>query len=236
MTPPLSPHSQAMLDYWRGDAEGGCAIHRDDGYSYLVPVAAFFAGPPFNALEQLAMERSTGRVLDVGACVGRHSLFLQEHGCQVTAIELEPTLVDIMSERGVREPLAGSVFSLAGRQFDTMLMLLNGFGLVGTPDGADAFFEHTRQLLSPGGQILCDSVDVRQTTKPTHLAYQEANIRCGRPAGQRRYWMEYRGRRGEPFNWLHMDFDGLRDIARRHDRSAEMLAREEDGHYLARIS
>ena len=117
-----------------------------------------------------------------------------------------------------------------------MLMLLNGFGLVGTPDGADAFFEHTRQLLSPGGQILCDSLDVRQTTKPTYLAYQEANIRSGRPAGQRRYWMEYRGRRGEPFNWLHMDFDGLSDFARRHGWSAEMLAREEDGHYLARIS
>lgn len=39
-----------MLDYWHGDAEGGCAMHRDDGYSYLVPVPAFFAGPPFNPL------------------------------------------------------------------------------------------------------------------------------------------------------------------------------------------
>jgi len=77
---------------------------------------------------------------------------------------------------------------------------------------------------------------VRQNTKITHLACQEANIRNGRPAGQRRYWMEYRGRRGEPFNWLHLDFDGLRDIAQRHGWSAEMLGQEANGHYLARIS
>jgi SAM-dependent methyltransferase len=225
-----------MVDYWRGDTAVACAIHRDDGYSDLVPIAEFFAGPPFNPLEQLALDRSAGRVLDLGAGVGRHSLFLQEQGLQVTALELEPALVAIMAERGVAEPLAASIFSPLSKKFDTVLMLMCGFGLVGTPDGAEHFFEHARHLLAPRGQSLCDSLDVRQTTKPTHLAYQEANMRCGRPAGQRRHWMEYRGQRGEPFNWLHMDFDGLRDLAHRNGWSAEMLGREADGHYLARIS
>jgi SAM-dependent methyltransferase len=195
MTPSPGPYPQAMLEYSRGDTAVACAIHRDDGYSDLVPVATFFAGPPFNPLEQLALDRSTGRVLDLGAGVGRHSLFLQEQRLQVTALELEPALVAIMAERGVAEPLAASIFSPLGRKFDTVLMLMCGFGLVGTPNGAEDFFGHARHLLAPGGQILCDSLDVRQNTNPAHLAYQEANIRSGRPAGQRRYWMEYRGRR-----------------------------------------
>jgi tRNA1(Val) A37 N6-methylase TrmN6 len=71
------------------------------------------------ALEQLALNRSTGRILDVGAGVGRHALFLQEQGRHVTAVEIEPELVAIMSERGVTEPLATSILMLSGRQFDT---------------------------------------------------------------------------------------------------------------------
>ena len=224
-----------MLDYWHGDAKGSCILHRDDGFSLLVLEATWFGGSPFSALEQLALSRSTGRILDVGAGVGRHALFLQKQGRQVTAVEIEPELVSIMSERGVTEPLATSIYLLGGRQFDTILMLMNGFGLVGTPVGARLFFERTQQLLAPGGQILCDSLDVRHTSDPTHLAYQETNIRQGRPAGQMRFWMEYRGQRGEPFDWLHLEFEGLREMAQRQGWSAIMLAQEENGHYLARL-
>jgi SAM-dependent methyltransferase len=230
-----SPYSQAVVDYWHGQKEAAYTIHRDDGFSQLVHAAASFAGPPFNPLEQLALSRSTGKILDVGAGVGRHSLFLQEQGFEVTAMEPEPELAAIMSERGVREPLAKNIFALAGGKFDTVLMLMNGFGLVGTTAGAEAFFEHARHLLSPGGQILCDSLDVRRTTNPTHLAYQQANLRAGRPVGQMRFWTEYRGQRGEPFDWLHIDFDGLNDLAKGHGWSAEKLAQEESGHYLARL-
>ena len=235
MTPLPSPYAEAMLDYWHGDSAAAYTIHRDDGFSHVIPVAASFAGPPFDPIEQLAVDRCAGRVLDVGAGAGRHSLLLQERGFRVTALELEPELVAMMAERGVKEPLTENLFTLAGRTFDTILMLMNGFGLVGTPDKADAFFEHAWGLLSPEGQILCDSLDVRQTTNAVHLAYQEANLRDGRPAGQMRFWTEYRDRRGEAFNWLHLDFDGLCRLAQRHGCRAELLAGEDNGHYLSRI-
>lgn len=224
-----------MLDYWRGDAEAAYTICRDDGWSQLVPVAAAFAGQPFHPMEHLALDRATGRVLDVGAGVGRHSLALQGRLGHVTSIEIEPELVRIMAERGVADALVESVFTLTSREFDTILMLMNGFGLVGTLSGAAAFFGHARSLLSPEGQILCDSLDVRQTTNATHLAYQEANRRAGRPAGQMRFWIEYRGRRGEAFDWLHLDFDTVREHAQRHGWQAEKLAHDENGRYLARL-
>jgi SAM-dependent methyltransferase len=230
-----TPYSEAVLDYWRGDADAAYTIHRDDGWSQLVPVAAAFAGQPFHPIEHLALDRATGRVLDVGAGVGRHSLFLQSRLSQVTSIEIEPELVSIMSERGVTDALTESVFTLTSREFDTILMLMNGFGLVGTLSGAAAFFGHARSLLSPEGQILCDSLDVRQTSNATHLAYQEANQRGGRPAGQMRFWIEYRGRRGQAFDWLHLDFDTLREHAQRHGWRAEKLAHDENGRYLARL-
>jgi len=224
-----------MLDYWHGAHDAAYTIHRDDGFSHAVPIMPSFAGEPFDPLEQLALARATGRVLDVGAGVGRHALFLQQHGYRVTALEIEPELATIMAARGVAEPLVQSIFSLTGREFDTILMLMNGFGLAGTMAGADALFQHLRHLLAPAGQILCDSLDVRRTTNPIHLAYQSANLRRGLPAGQMRFSIEYQGRRGEAFNWLHADFAALHDMARRHGLSAELLAEETNGHYLARL-
>lgn len=235
MTPSQSPYSQAILDYWSGNQEAAYTIHRADGFSQDVPAAAAFAGPPFAPVEQHALELAAGRVLDVGAGVGRHALFLQERGCRVTAIEIEPALVTIMLDRGVNEALEASLFSLADREFETILMLMNGFGLVGTPGGAEAFFDRARQLLAPGGRILCDSLDVRRTSNPMHLAYQEANRLNGRPSGQMRFWIEYRAQRGEAFDWLHLDFDALRECAQRHGWLAEMLTQDESGRYLAQL-
>lgn len=231
-----SPYSRAMLECWQGDAKAAYTILRDDGFRAEVPVAAAFAGPPFSPLEQLALERCGGSILDVGAGAGRHALFLQQQGHDVTALELEPELVDLLSARGVIKTRTGSVFSLAGGPFDTLLMLMNGFGMVGTVGGAAAFFENARKLLAKDGQILCDSLDVRKTLNPLHLAYQERNLRDGRPCGQMRFCIEHQGWRGEAFDWLHLDFDSLRDLARGHGWSAEVLAREDDGRYLARLT
>lgn len=230
-----SPYAQAMLAFWHGDADATYTINRDDGFSYPVPVGPSFAGPPFTPVEQFALDRCAGRVLDVGAGVGRHALCLQERGLQVTAVEVAPELVAIMSARGVAEPLAENLSSLSGREFDTVLMLMNGFGMVGSPLGADAFFDHARHLLRPGGQILCDSLDVRQTTNSVHLAYQQANLDAGRSAGQMRFSIEYGGQHGEGFEWLHVDFDSLHALARNHRWSAEKLVQEEGGRYLARL-
>jgi SAM-dependent methyltransferase len=224
MTTAGTPYAQAMLDYWRGSEDAAYTIHREDGFFHSFPVAASFA-----------LDRCSGKVLDLGAGAGRHSLALQARGFVVTALESESELVGIMAERGVADAVAGSVSSLTGRQFDTILMLMNGFGLVGTPSGATAFFQHARKLLSHGGQILCDSLDVRQTKNPLHLAYQATNVRNGRAAGQMRFWIEYGGEIGKPFDWLHIDFAGLQSLAQRHGVSAEMLAGEESGHYLARL-
>lgn len=236
MTPATSPYAHALLDYWRGMHDAAYTIHRDDGFSHTVPVAESFAGEPFGALEELALARAVGEVLDVGAGVGRHALFLQGLGHQVTAFEIEPELVAIMTERGVAKPLAGNIFFLSGRKFDTILMLMNGFGLVGTLSGADTLFQRAPHFLSPSGQILCDSLDVRRTANPTHLAYQKANLDRGLPAGQMRFSIEYQGCRGDAFDWLHLDFTALRDISGRHGLSAELLAQEESGRYLARLT
>ena len=53
-------------------------------------------------IEQKALDMATGRILDVGAASGCHSLVLQERGLEVTAIDISPLSVETMRRRGIK--------------------------------------------------------------------------------------------------------------------------------------
>jgi hypothetical protein len=102
-----------------------------------------FAGMP--ELEQKALKLAQGRTLDVGAGAGCHSLILQEKGIDVTAIDISPLSVETMRERGVMKVLQQDFFTL-NTQFDTILLLMNGIGIVGKAENPniEACSEWTR--------------------------------------------------------------------------------------------
>ena len=68
-------HGQAMLDYLNGEEDAYCILRRDDGVAYP-PIYArqFFYPDGLPELDQIAVERCVGRVLDIGAGAGSHSL------------------------------------------------------------------------------------------------------------------------------------------------------------------
>jgi hypothetical protein len=88
-------------------------------------------------------------------------LALQESDAAVTAVEVIPEAVDIMSLRGVRDVRFGRVEELPEkRNFDTVLALMNGAALSGTLHRLPSFLQTLKELLAPGGQILLDSTDI----------------------------------------------------------------------------
>ena len=111
-------------------------------------------------IERKALDMSRGRTLDVGAAAGCHTLVLQERGIDVTAIDISPLSVEAMKERGVRNVREQDFFTLEKEQYDTILMLMNGIGIVGTLARMPAFFRLLDKILAPGGQVLCDSSDI----------------------------------------------------------------------------
>lgn len=70
-----------------------------------------------------------------------------------------PLSVETMKERGVKKVLEQNFFTLEG-QYDTILMLMNGIGIVGTLERMPEFFRQLDKILAPGGQVLCDSSDI----------------------------------------------------------------------------
>ena len=233
----MEPHGRALWDYWSGDAGARVTISRDDGYTDDMPAADYFRQPAdFSRLEQTAIDLCRGHVLDVGAGAGCHSLALQERGLRVLAIDVSPQAVEVMAKRGVKDVLCIDVFELHGAQFDTLLMMMHGIGLVETLPGLDRFLRHAHNLLKPDGQLLFDSLDVRFTDNPRHLAYQAANRQAGHYIGEIRMQFEYKGHTGPLFSWLHVDPETLIDHAQRMGWSCQVVCREDGGDYLAQLT
>jgi SAM-dependent methyltransferase len=233
----MEPFGLALMDFFHGDTSAKAVSHRDDGQTEDLPLDVFFREPSaFSALERAAIDCCRGHVLDVGAGAGCHSLVLQARGLPVCAIDISPQAVEIMLKRGVQEVQCADIFTFRGGPFDTILMMMHGIGITGTLSGLDRFLDHAHRLLKPDGQILFDSLDVRYTENPLHLAYQRANRQAGRYFGEFRLQFEYRGKKGSPFSWLNVDPETLTEHAARANWSCEIIRQEENGDYLARLT
>ncbi len=198
-----------------------------------IPVQVLFRGMnEMPAIEQEALKRSTGRILDVGAGAGCHSLALQQLGKDVTAIDISPLAVETMLARGVKDVLQQDFFTLDG-QYDTILMLMNGIGIVGSLSRLPAFFMQVDHLLAPGGQLLCDSSDICYVFEDEDGIIDLTGVEGY--YGELTYQMQYKHVKGEPFPWLFIDPETLREQARAHGFEMEVLAHGDHYDYLARI-
>jgi SAM-dependent methyltransferase len=230
------PHEAAMWAYHRGDHDAVIVVY-DDFERDEVPVSYFFRTPEqFSPYEQMASDLCRGRVLDVGAGSGCHSLALQDRGLDVTAIEVLPDLVDILRERGVRDARQATWMDVDAGRFDTVLMMMNGLGLAETLPGLGEFLSEARRLLQPGGQILADSTDVRVRMDPEAAQNGTLERPDGRYVGELHFQLEFEGKKGPPFGQLYVDPVTLKRYADESGWGCEILLPPDDyGHYLARL-
>ncbi len=233
----MDPFGMALVAYLEGEETAELIIRRDDGLEIPLPVSYFFRGEAgFSPIDNAAVERCAGRILDAGAGAGPHSLAVQRRGQSVTAIDISIHAVDVMRRRGVTDARCANIFEFRGGPFDTLLLLGHGIGMVETLAGLDRFLSRSLELLNESGQVLLDSVDVRTTYDPAHLAYHEANRAAGRYVGETRLQPEFHGRTGPYCGWLHVDSQTLKQHAEKAGWQCNVVLQEEDGNHLARLT
>ena len=131
LDPRKDPMGAAIADYHRQGKAARLRVFSPDFDEDEIPVATLFrtadAMPP---LERQALQLARGRILDVGAGAGCHSLALQAMGHSVTAIDISPLAVETMTARGVKDARIEDFWSVEAR-YHTILMLMNGIGIVG---------------------------------------------------------------------------------------------------------
>jgi len=233
----LNPHGLAMLAYFEGDSAAELVIRRDDGFEVPLPASYFFRpADEFSPLELAALQHCRGRVLDIGAGSGLHALELQSDGLDVTALDISPLAVDIMTRRSVRDARLGDVLEFADGPFDTLLMLGHGIGMVENLHGLSRFLSHARRLTRSAGQLVIHTLDVGKSDDPVHLAYQDANRLAGRYVGETRLQFEHRGASGPFCGWLHVDPQTLAEHGEQAGWACETSFETAGGDYLVRLT
>jgi hypothetical protein len=226
------PLGNALLDYHVNQQAEDIRVHSSLFESDIIPVAWFFRTyDDMPEIEKKALMLCSGKILDVGAGAGAHTLCLQEQGKQCVALEISRPATRVMQERGVKEVWWNNFFKLPqGVRFDTLLLLMNGIGLCGTIQGLQEFLQKAGTMLHPDGKIIFDSSDV------SYLYEQEdgsVNIDINSAYhGEIDFRMQYKKIKGPSFHWLYIDFDTLSYYAEMFGFIAELIT-SENYHYLA---
>ncbi|PLX14388.1 MAG: SAM-dependent methyltransferase [Marinilabiliales bacterium] len=228
------PFVRACNDFLNGELNAKVLINSNKADVEEVELSYFFR--PYSKmpiLEKHALSLCKGKVLDIGAGVGSHSLYLQENNIDVTALEIKPGLVDIISRRGVRNVICEDIFNYSGGKFDILLMLMNGIGLVSDFQGLEIFLKRAKKILKKGGSIILDSSDLiylYQEEDGSYLIDLNSDY-----YGIVEYNFEYKDVKSESFKWLYIDYSQLKFYAEQVGFRCDLLLEVDYNNYLARI-
>lgn len=236
LPPDKDPMGAAIADYFANGKATKLRVFSSMFDEDEIPVKQLFRSfEEMPKLEQEALRISTGKILDVGAGSGCHSLALQEMGKEVKAIDISPLSVETMQKRGVKDARQQNFFSEQfNESFDTILMLMNGAGIVGKIDNLAFFFQTVKRLLNPGGCLLMDSSDLRYLFED-----EEGNLDIDLEDdyyGEVDFSMKYKNVKGDSFDWLYIDYQTLCLHAAQNGFNVEKIGEGDHYEYLAKIS
>ena len=233
LTPNKDPMGCAIADYFEKGKAAKLRVFSSQFDEDEIPVSQLFRTfDEMPELEQEALQLAEGKILDCGAGSGCHAIALQDMGKEVEAIDISPRSVEVMQKRGVNNAYCINLFDENYLQkFDTILMLMNGSGIIGKLENMGAFFTKMKQLLNPGGCIYMDSSDLRYLFEDEDGSFL-VDLAAGY-YGEIDFRMQYKQVRGEAFDWLYVDFQTLSNYANENGFKAEMVKEGEHYDYLA---
>jgi SAM-dependent methyltransferase len=200
-----------------------------------LPVSYLFRDyQEMNALEKKALDLSFGKVLDVGSGAGSHSLYLQnERKLKVTALDISPKSIEICKARGIKNAICEDLLQFSEKNFDTVLLLMNGTGIFQSLEHIDQYLQKLKSLVAENGQILLDSTDI------LYMYDQDEDGGVLVPAtgyyGELDYYLHYKGESELPMKWLYLDFNTLENATIANGFKIQKIKQLEDS-YLAKIT
>jgi len=226
----------ALLDYQSGNYTEDIKTYSSLDEEDIIPVPYLFRDfKKMPSLEQKALKLCKGSVLDIGCGAGSHSLYLQKQGLLVTALDNSTGAIETCKQRGVEQTVLSDIHDFSLQKYDTLLMLMNGIGIVGKLINIDPFFRHLKSLLKPTGQILLDSSDI------IYMYDEDEDGGYWIPDDQDYYGevtfeIEYKGEKSEPLDWLYLDYNTLQRAANANNLACELVSKGKHYDYLAKLT
>ena len=218
----------AIKAYFENNDDTDIVVHSPDFDDDIIPVAYLFRNfDEMPKIEQTALDLCRGKTLDVGCGAGSHSLYLKEvKNIECIPVDTSEGAIEIARKRGLENARTEDFFELENETYDTILMLMNGSGIIGKLDKLNSFFKQARSLLNENGQVIMDSSDLI-------FLFDEAPESAEDYYGELNFKMSYKGEESDYFNWLYIDEKLLEKYALANDFSCEIAARGPHYDYLA---
>jgi SAM-dependent methyltransferase len=227
---------KAILDYQTGNAPENLITETSISEEDEMSVAYLFRNySQMPKLEQKALQMAKGRVLDAGCGAGSHSLYLQENRkIDVIALDISQNAIKACELRGVKNTVVKDIMTYENEKFDTILLLMNGTGIIEKLSNISSLLQKLKSLLNEGGQVLVDSSDIIYMFDtdedggvwiPSDLDYY----------GELTFTISYKGEKEEPFGWLYLDYNTLQNAAVANGLECELIMEGEHYDYLARL-
>ena len=205
---------QLLVSCHRGDNSLEI-VERDDGFIEAGSGNRYFtAYEDWPAHHKRAMRYVKGRVLDVGSGGGSHSIFCQDKGYSVLAIDISPLAIQVAKRRGLRDGKVMSVAqvgSLLGI-FDSILMMGNNFGTFGSSARAKRLLKRFCSMTSPNARIIAETRDPYRTSDRIHKEYHKRNRKRGKLGGQVRIRIRFRNLKTPWFDYLLVSKEEMKQI------------------------
>lgn len=187
-------------------------------------------------IEQKAITMSYGKVLDIGAGAGSHSLLLQNNfKLDVKAIDISKKAIATCNARGIKQTEVQNLLDCEEKEtYDTILLLMNGTGIFGKLNEVPKYLNKLKKLLNKKGQILIDSSDI------IYMFDEDEDGGKWIPGtgyyGELRFKISYKNETEDEFPWLYLDFNTLQNIANANGFNCQLIEEGEHYDYLAQLT
>src|SRR5215471_13250982 len=144
-------YGQEILNCYKGISTYE-VVEREDGFIDIGSALPYFQGfESWPLHEREAIQRSRGRILDIGCGAGRVALYLQSRGYRVLAIDNSPMAVKVAKLRGVSAARVLSIEEISALKdkFTTIVLYGNNFGLFGSMTKARRLLAAMHAITTP---------------------------------------------------------------------------------------
>lgn len=228
------PFGEAIQDYFEKGKAPDLAVNSNYTVDETIPVSWFFrTEKEMPAPEVHALKLCRGKVLDIGAAAGCHSIVLQKKGYNVTALEKSPICAEVMKKRGIQKVICADILDYSEKQFDTILLLMNGTGIGETISGLKILLIHLKSLLSGKGQILIDSSDIKYLFEEDDGS-KWIDLANPNYYGEMTYEVIYK-KSSSKFKWLFLDFENLKKMTEKAGFTCNLVENGKNHDYLAQL-
>ena len=228
------PFGEAIYDYFEKGKAPNITVNTNYTEDEQIPVSYLFrTEKEMPALEVTALKLCRGKVLDIGAAAGCHSIVLQQKGYNITALEISEKAVEVLKKRGIQKVIREDIYTYSAKKYDTILLLMNGTGIGGTIEGLKELLQHLKSLLNIKGQILIDSSDIKYLFEEDDGSMW-VDLNNTKYYGEMEYEISYK-KSITKFNWLFIDFNLLKNIANKIGLKCTQISKGDNFDYLAQL-